>query len=204
MGFAGAKLFSFLQGAGFYRELHSTVVAKIPEGKGGLWLDVGCGPGLLARLASRRGYRAVGIDIDRHMVKAAEKAVLQERGTATFLTGDLEIIGNEKAAVVSASSLLAVVADPQEFLNKLWERVIPGGRLVIIEPTEKMTLKNAWRIVRNGLPGGRSAMLLLWAFARQGGAVDKNIFRQLKTAGTTETPLLNGLASAWIFRKPSA
>ena len=57
-------LFTWLQGADFYRELHREAVEALPRGSGETWLDVGTGPGLVARLAAANGYRATGIDAD--------------------------------------------------------------------------------------------------------------------------------------------
>ena len=71
MSFIAAKLFDWLQGADFYHAAHRAAVEHLPPGDGKLWVDVGCGPGLVARLAAARGYRAIGVDRDRHMIAAA-------------------------------------------------------------------------------------------------------------------------------------
>ena len=76
-----ATLFTWLQGADFYRDLHRQAVDSLPEGNGKRWIDIGCGPGLVTRLAVARGYAATGIDTSAGMVKAARRlANLSVRG----------------------------------------------------------------------------------------------------------------------------
>jgi SAM-dependent methyltransferase len=195
----GAQLFSWLQGADFYSGLHREGVGLLPPGNGAVWLDIGCGPGLVARLASRRGYRAVGIDADPHMVRAAEEITRRDKSSARFMVGDMR--GQPLADVVSAASLLAVMDDPADGLRVLWGSVLPGGTLLVIEPTAEMTVRNANAVIRRGLPGRRAGLLRLWAFARQGRTVDSGIFNSLGADSINNVPLLHGLAGAWIIRK---
>ena len=68
-----ARFFNYVQGAEFYRDLHQQAVSLLPPGSGSLWLDVGCGPGLLTRLAAEHGYQATGFDIDPTMIAQAKK-----------------------------------------------------------------------------------------------------------------------------------
>lgn len=58
-----APLFTWLQAAPFYERLHADAVAEVPPAApGARWIDVGCGPGLVARLAADRGHDALGLD----------------------------------------------------------------------------------------------------------------------------------------------
>ncbi|MBI5178637.1 MAG: class I SAM-dependent methyltransferase [Nitrospinae bacterium] len=199
MGMFSARLFTWLQRADFYRDLHNEAVEQLPVGDGAAWLDIGCGPGLVARLVSRRGYQAVGIDSDPHMVRAAEAIARRERSSARFMVGGMR--GQPRADVVSAASLLAVLGDPGDGLRVLWESVKPGGTLLVVEPTPEMTVRNANAIIGNGLPGRGKNLLRLWAFARQGRAVPPGIAASLPAGSMHLVPLLNGLAQAWVIRK---
>jgi len=131
-------LFTWLQGATFYRDLHVRAVAQLPAGEGRDWLDFGTGPGLVARLAAARGYRAVGLDSDARMIRAAQRLARCLDSPARFRTASVFEPLPAQAHVVSACSLLAVVPDRQRAVQALWSAVEPGGTLLIVEPTDRM------------------------------------------------------------------
>ncbi|MFZ5920036.1 MAG: class I SAM-dependent methyltransferase [Chloroflexota bacterium] len=194
-------LFTWLQGADFYRDLHEEAVESLPTGHGEIWLDVGSGPGLVARLAARRGYRVTGIDADPQMVASAKRIAQQEHSSADFQTGDVANLPKESADVVSAASLLAVLPDRKAGLRSLWQVLRPGGMLLIIEPTSMMTVDNADRAIQNGLPRKRIVGLRMWAMARQNNIVDPAIYETLDTESIQFSPLLQGLVGAWTIQK---
>ncbi|HEY8708423.1 MAG TPA: methyltransferase domain-containing protein, partial [Burkholderiaceae bacterium] len=80
MGALSARFFGYVQDADFYRDLHREAVALLPPGAGKTWFDMGCGPGLVARLAHDRGYDAVGFDLDPHMVGLARRRSARAAG----------------------------------------------------------------------------------------------------------------------------
>ncbi len=195
-------LFTWLQGADFYFDLHKQAVDSLPAGNGETWLDIGSGPGLVARLAAERGYRAFGIDTDPQMVAAAKRIARWKHSPAEFQTGDFTSLPAESAQVVSAASLLAVLPDREAGLRFLWHLLRPGGFLLIIEPTYQMTSENAARAIKNGLPKKRIAGLRMWANARQGNIVDPVIYETLGAKLIRFVPLLQGLVGAWVIQKP--
>ncbi len=198
----GAQLFTWLQGADFYHSLHAAAVDLLAPSQGQQrWLDVGSGPGLVARLAAARGYAAQGIDIQPAMVHAAQRIARRTGSAATFRVGGIEALADETAAVVSAASLLAVLPSPQAGLRALWQAVRPGGALLIIEPTAAMGLAQARQLLRAQITGRRKYALYLWAYARQGRAVDPAIYHTLNAASSTYRPLLHGLVGAWLLHK---
>lgn len=136
-----STLFTWLQGSDFYHDLHQEAVETAPPGNGENWLDVGCGPGLVARLAAAHGYHATGIDTDLQMIQTAKRIAKHQRSSASFRIGDVAGLPVEAAEVVSAASLLAVLEDKLGGLNALWNCVRPGGTLLVIEPTEQMTVE---------------------------------------------------------------
>ena len=164
-------------------------------------MDVGCGPGLVARLAAMRGYRVTGFDIDPQMIRAAKRLAKHQCSSASFKIGDLANLPVEAAEVVSSASLLAVLEDKIGGLNALWKCVRPGGTLLVIEPTDQMTLENANRIIENGLPRKRINGLRLWAAARQGRTVDPGMYDTLGAESVRIVPLLYGLVGGWIIQK---
>jgi hypothetical protein len=84
-------------------------------------------------------------------------------------------------------------------LRSLWQCVKPGGGLLVVEPTERLTVPAAKAALRDGLqPPGRN-LLLVWATARAGNAVDPRVRDCLPEVECRTAPLLGGLAEAWLF-----
>jgi len=207
MGATAALLFTRVQGAGFYRRYLREAVEFLPPDAGGTLLDVGCGPGLLARIAAARGYQATGIDPDAAMVAAARRLARREGSPAEYVRLGLfearEV--TPPADVVAAASLLAVLPDRAAGLGALWRLVAPGGALLVVEASPKMTVARANELIAAGLPGPRPRMLRLWARGRQGATVDPAIYDDLPDVdGSLVTELLGGLVEARLLRKAEA
>lgn len=194
-------LFTWLQGADFYVDLHKQAVESLPTGNGETWLDIGSGPGLITRLAAERNYHAIGIDTDPQMVAAAKRIARRKNSPAEFELGDFTSLPAESAQVVSAASLLAVLPDREAGLLSLWRLLRPGGTLLIVEPTHQMTSENANRAIKNGIHQKRIAGLRMWANARQGNIVDPSIYETLDAESIHFQPLLQGLVGAWVIQK---
>jgi len=200
MSSISAAFFSWVQAASFYVDVHSQAVDLLPYGNGKMWLDVGSGPGLVARLACDRGYDVLGIDRDSAMIEAAKRNTLRHL-RCRFEVGDLSRLSELSSAdVVSAASLLFVVPDPDNAIRQLWDRVRPGGKLLVIETTELMTPEGA-RKVRSKVRRGRRLALTLWARARNGRAVSPGIFSSISAQSSECAALLGGLVQAWVFTK---
>ncbi len=198
----GATLFTWLQGADFYRNLHQQAVDLLPPGEGKTWLDVGCGPGLVSRQAAAKGYDVTGVDTDVSMLRAARRLACWQGSSATFQQGDLSSLVAAQADVVSAASLLAVLDEPAEGTAILWRGVRPGGYLLLIEPTAAMSVANARQLMRTGkLPGKRLSGLKLWAGAREGRAVAADVFTPADAEQMQHIELLGGMVAAWAFHK---
>ncbi|HEC17973.1 MAG TPA: class I SAM-dependent methyltransferase [Gammaproteobacteria bacterium] len=201
----GATLFTWLQGAGFYRQAHQQAVEALPRGEGKTWLDVGTGPGLVARQAAARGYETTGMDVDAHMVRAAKRLARWQHSAARFCQGGLDELAQWQADVVSAASLLAVLDDKPAGIAALWGSVRPAGYLLVIEPTGAMNPDNAQRLIAaDCLPKKRLHGLKMWAMARQGRAVDMASLAPAEATECRQLELLEGLLGGWIFRKAPA
>ena len=196
-----SALFTWIQGADFYYNLHKQAVDLLPVGNGKTWMDVGCGPGLVARLAAEKGYQVMGIDSDPLMIRSAKRIAKRQGLSVDFKTGDVFNLPTASADVVSAASLLAVLENRTSGLNSLWKCLRPGGTLLIIEPTDQMTIENANQLIKNGLPRKRIQGLRMWATARQGSIVNPAIYKTLNAHSVDFKPLLNGLIGAWVIQK---
>jgi len=188
-----AKFFSWLQDTPFYRGVHAQAVEAVEPGAGRSWVDVGCGPGLVGLLAAARGYQVQGYDASAAMVAHAQARAEAEGLEAHFSVGRLGALPERQAEVVSAASLVCVLADPRQGLELLWRHVAPGGSLLVVETTAAMTLEAAWRRTPRPLPA------LLWALARRGrtvaGAIDA--WRPADEAQRTVLLLADGTVAAW-------
>ncbi|HEV2360135.1 MAG TPA: class I SAM-dependent methyltransferase [Acidimicrobiales bacterium] len=195
MSTASAAFFAAVQRAPAYRAVLSEVVrAAPPGGPGRLWLDVGCGPGLVARLAAERGYDSLGVDTDAAMIAIARR----RRTAARFQRLDAES-PLPAADVVSATSLLCQVPEPARTLTTLWAAVRPGGMLIVLETSSLMTVDRLRSASAHGDPWSRCVMSA-WARARAGRAVDPRIFEVLPVP-PEGTELLDGAVDLWIIRR---
>lgn len=201
---SGAALFTWLQNADFYRGMHQRAADLLPRGEGKSWLDVGCGPGVLSRIAYSRGYRVRGVDRSPAMIAAAGRLASERGAEIEFAVSDIEreAQSGHRYNVVSASSLLVVVPDAIAALSQLEALVAPGGSLLIIEASDRMSRWRALRAVASGRLGSRSHMLLAWAMARSGRTLPQSVFRHM-AGRQTQVPLLDGLAEARVITSAS-
>lgn len=197
------QIFTCLQSADFYQQLHAQAIAQVGPGlKKQCWLDLGCGPGLVTRLAAIQGYQALGIDNNAAMIRAAIKQAQRTNSSAQFQLGSLDSLKNMQAEVVSAASFLAVMPDPAQVLTQLWQAVQVGGKLLIIEPTELMQIKQVHQLIKHGQISGRGKYwLYLWARARQGRAVDPQMYQTPQPSAIQQTSLLHGFVDCWLLTK---
>jgi SAM-dependent methyltransferase len=199
-----ARFFACLQGAAFYREVHEQAVALLPQGAGRTWLDLGCGPGLVARLAAARGYHARGRDIDRHMIAMAQRIAQQTGSRAAFETAGIDAPPQDGGAdVVSAASLLIVLDDRTVALRQMLAQLKQDGVLLLVETTPAMRPRAAWRWLKQAGHTKRGWLLMLWAWVRSGRAIHPN---ELGVEGwhTECTELMGGLVAAWTIRRRGA
>lgn len=203
MGTNAARFFSYVQSAALYRDLHQRAVALLPQGHGLTWLDVGCGPGLVARCAQQHGYTATGVDIDPAMVRQAQRIAQRMRVPAQFNVVGLDDISPPGYDVVCAASFLIVMKDRRAALEKLKSLAQPRGAIMIIETTRAFTLSSTWSYLRGAGFDGRNWVILLWAFVRRNARhVDES---DMVIAGWTmdRHELIPGIA-AWLLRPPSS
>lgn len=202
MGRLAAYFFAYLQGAAFYREVHGQAVALLRPGAGRTWLDLGCGPGLVTRLAAARGYRALGRDIAPDMVAMAQRIARKTSSPASFGTDDIAaaLPNGGRADVVSAASLLIVLDDRSAALRQMLAHLQPDGVLLLIETTPSMRPGAAWRWLRQAGYTKRGWMLLLWAWVRRGQAIHRE---ELDVEGWQVEclPLMDGMVAAWTIRR---
>ncbi|MDX1405072.1 MAG: methyltransferase domain-containing protein [Woeseiaceae bacterium] len=107
-------------------------------------VDIGCGPGLLARefsVAVKDDGRVTGLDASTAMLDLARKRCGNLSNVA-FIEGDatdLEI-GDASADAVTCVQVLLYVPDVRQALAEIFRVLKPGGRAVIMETDWRSTV----------------------------------------------------------------
>ena len=103
-------------------------------------LDVGCGTGVLARLAARRvgpSGRVIGIDPGPRMIAAAQKKAEREGSRAGFELGVAEALHFPDESFDAAFIIFVLHHLPHEVqqvaLIEIERVLVPGGRLVAVD-----------------------------------------------------------------------
>ena len=188
----------------FYTELQKKVLTPIgPTKNVKLWADVGCSTGLMSRLAQRLGYTVVGYDINDFSLFVAKllsfrlKNIRYENADFTTLT--------QRFDVVSATSLLSVVKNKPASLKALIALLKDeNSTLIIIEPTEEMTVTNVKEKITDFKSWWYYKGLLLWAKAREDKAVPIEIYEGLKHLNIKHAYYLDSMVRVSYIHKISA
>lgn len=95
-------------------------------------VDVGCGPGVAARMAARRGARVIGVDPAPPMLAVAN---LRRSARTRFVAGTAETlpIGDGECTVAWSLSTAHHFADVDAALREFHRVLAPRGRLLIME-----------------------------------------------------------------------
>lgn len=201
-----AEFFSWVHAAKFYVELHREAVHLMPKGADKLWVDMGCGPGVLTRLAAQHGYQAIGIDIDPEMIAKAQQArAASDQENCQFECADLSSLdsGNRAVDVVSASSLLAVMDNMESAMEKMLRALKPGGTLLIIETNSHMKFQTAFTAFKRRIMDISELGLIIWGLVRDGRSPAIEFLNQhhFNNCEVKRHLLLDGLVEAWVIRK---
>ena len=115
---------------GLFRPAFEAVFAAAGVGLGSRLLDAGCGPGLAAQLAARRGARVAGLD-----AAEASVAIARERTPAgDFRAGEMEALPwpDDTFDVVTGFNSFQFAADPVNALREAGRVARPGGRVAML------------------------------------------------------------------------
>lgn len=112
------------------RPVYDATLEKAGVGPGTRYLDVGCGPGGVARLAADRGARVAGLDASDAMI-----AIARERTPdGEFYVGDMEALPFADAAfdVVTGFNAFQYAANPTVALREAGRVTKPGGWIIVM------------------------------------------------------------------------
>jgi ubiquinone/menaquinone biosynthesis C-methylase UbiE len=165
-----------MSGLAFFEESHRTALFEglmrafvkfvVPQPT---WtvLDLGCGPGGLARIVATSVAHVVGVDTDPNVLEAARQAALAEGlSNLTFDRGKLAALPYPQGHfdAVLAANLLYQFSNPQSGVREMARVTRAGGTVAMINPSIKLTtdlakaqlLKYMWTDFERG-------MLISWA-----------------------------------------
>lgn len=160
------KLFDVLFKLHWYKTLHEDWLAEVClHKKNGYLLEVGCGPGQLAKSVASRGNKVVALDKSKRMLTKARRN-LDKFTNLEFVHSSAESIPykNDCFDFAIAASLINVVDEPAGILREMARVVRQDGVVSFLVPSNKMQASAASRYIReNGLEGMSSSALRMWA-----------------------------------------
>ena len=112
-----------------YRLDYSLALLKGPSG---LLLDAGCGSGIFLAYLWRKGYRAIGVDIDKQTVESARERLRQAGFPALVLVADVERapFKDKTFSTAVAAEVLCTIKNPQVGFSELYRVLEDMGILV--------------------------------------------------------------------------
>jgi SAM-dependent methyltransferase len=117
-------------------ETLDAVVELVPEDPTACWLEIACGPGLIARATARRVGSVQGVDLTPSMVdKARAEAVAAGVDNVSFAVGDatdLDLGTDSFDGAITRFSLHHIPA-PVRVLEEMSRVVKPGGLIVVAD-----------------------------------------------------------------------
>lgn len=115
-------------------ETLDVVVDLVPEDREASWLEVACGPAVIARALAAKVGRVRGIDLTPAMVgKAHEEAAREGVDNVEFSVGDATALEFEDASFDGAVTRLSFhhIPAPQRVLEEMARVVRPGGWVIV-------------------------------------------------------------------------
>jgi 2-polyprenyl-3-methyl-5-hydroxy-6-metoxy-1,4-benzoquinol methylase len=96
-------------------------------------LDFGCGTGRTSLDLLKRGCSVTAYDISHEMLAVAQSKIERAGLKAEFAFDESALIG-KTWSYITCIGVLDYYSDPTSILEKLYEYLIPGGRLVVTFP----------------------------------------------------------------------
>jgi ubiquinone/menaquinone biosynthesis C-methylase UbiE len=130
-------------------DVHAALVEALGPQPGERWLDVACGAGHVAELASGAGARVTGIDISPRLIEVARSRAAAGGYDIDYRVGDAESldVGGESFEVVSSSFGLIFAPDHDAVARELARVLGTGGRLAFSAWTPQGSMGDMLRML---------------------------------------------------------
>ncbi len=166
----GAGYYARKLAAGPEAELRREFADFLQLAPGKRVLDVGCGPGHLARLLAQRGCRVTGVDRGWRLLRIARRWAARERVTVEFRHAPADQLPFADAAFdcTLATTVLYFVADAQAVLREMVRVTRSGGTVAILDPHASMSVPAVHEYCRHQTLNSKDTRkLLAWAAAAE-------------------------------------
>lgn len=173
----------FELGAGYYTEKLATgpeaalrveFADFLSPPPGARVLDVGCGPGHLARLLARRGCRVTAVDRGWRLLRIARRWTACDPQTASLsiefrrAPGESLPFPDNSFDLAIATTVIYFVAHPQAVLREMVRVTRPGGIVATLDPHASMDRRSVREYCqRRHFSPADTRKLLAWAIASE-------------------------------------
>ena len=126
--------------------LYIHALARLVRPENADLLEIGCGHGEVLLEARNRGFRVSGIEISAHAAAIANRCL----GAQAVSVGTLETLplARDHFGAVLAADVIEHVRDPEDWLLRIHELLIPGGTVLLITPSldswTRRLLRSRW------------------------------------------------------------
>jgi SAM-dependent methyltransferase len=146
-------------------------------------LDVGCGSGQLALMASRDGFDTTGVDIAGNLIERARERAAAERLNARFEVADAEALPFSDATFDVVVSLIGAMFAPRPELvaGELLRVCVPGGTIAMANWTASGFVGQMFKAIAKFIAPSNMPSPLLWG--------DETIVRERFGTGVSQLSL---------------
>src|SRR5262245_32369411 len=127
-------------------------------------LDIGCGSGQLALMASREGFDTTGVDIAENLIERARERAAAERLNARFEVGDAEALPFPDGGFDVVVSLIGAMFAPRPELvaRELLRVCAPGGTIAMANWTPSGFVGQMFKAIARFIAPSNMPSPLLW------------------------------------------
>lgn len=130
-------------------DMHELMIDSVEARPDDVWLDIGCGTGELAFLATRTGATIHGTDISLVMIETARRQAEERGHDLVFETADCEALPYDDATydVVTSSVGVIFAPDHRQVASELARVLRPEGKLALTAWTTEGTVGEFFQLL---------------------------------------------------------